>query len=83
MARTSKVAITLPKDTLSRLERARARRSLSRSAAISEAVQEWLRAKVQSDEERRYTEAYLRVPERAADVAGVARAVVEAWEPWE
>jgi hypothetical protein len=50
---------------------------------VTEAVERWLQAEDVGDEERRYLEGYLRHPERTAENAGVAGAVVATWEPWE
>jgi len=35
------------------------------------------------DGDRRYVEAYLRDPERTAEIERFAAAVVSGWEPWE
>jgi len=71
----------LPVETLRSLERVRARLHKTRSGAVTEAVERWLRSEEVGDDERRYLEGYLRQPERAEEA--VAGAVVATWERWE
>jgi metal-responsive CopG/Arc/MetJ family transcriptional regulator len=83
MKSVAKVAISLPVDTLKSLERVRARLRKTRSGAVTEAIQRWLQAEEVGDDERRYLEGYLRLPERTDETATVAGAAAAAWEPWE
>ena len=82
MARVAKIAISIPADTLKGLERARARLRKTRSAAVTEAIDEWLRGGEVDREDERYVRGYLKHPEHD-DATAVAAAVVETWEPWE
>jgi metal-responsive CopG/Arc/MetJ family transcriptional regulator len=83
MKRTSKVAISVPLETLRKLERVRRKLGKSRSAAIAMALDEWLRGQEPSEEDRRYVEAYLRRPERAEETGALAEWAISHWEPWE
>jgi metal-responsive CopG/Arc/MetJ family transcriptional regulator len=83
MKSVAKVAVSIPADTLKSLERVRARLRKTRSGAVTEAIERWLRAEEVGDEERRYLEGYLRHPERGEEVAKVAAAAAATWEPWE
>jgi metal-responsive CopG/Arc/MetJ family transcriptional regulator len=78
----AKVTVSLPADTLAALERARRRLQKSRSAAVAEALVEWLKIREVSDADRQYTEAYLRQPEDAATTRAVAAAAVAGWDRW-
>jgi metal-responsive CopG/Arc/MetJ family transcriptional regulator len=84
MKTVSKVAVSLPARTLRDLDAARRRLGRSRSAVVAQAVEAWLAAQAEpSEEDRRYVEAYLRRPERIADLAATAAGAVAEWEPWE
>lgn len=84
MSNVAKVAVSLPAKTLRGLEAARRRLGRSRSAIVSQAIDEWLTAHAEpSDEDRRYAEAYLRRPENLGEVAATAAAATSTWEPWE
>jgi len=82
MKSVSKVAVSIPKETLRRLERVAKRMRRSRSAAVALAIEEWLRAHDVSKADRLYAEAYLREPEPIAEVAAIAAAATASWEPW-
>ena len=83
MKTVAKVAISLPTTTLKSLERARIRLRKTRSAVVTEAIEQWLAAEQVTDEDKRYVEGYLRHPERSDETAGIAGAVVQGWESWE
>ena len=83
MARHAKVAVSLPEGTLAALDRIRNQRQQSRSAAVTEAIEGWLRAPLVTEEERRYAARYLRHPEKLEETPAIARAVIEGWEPWD
>ena len=82
MKNVAKVAVSIPLQTLRALERARVRLRKTRSAAVTEAIEQWLNAEEVSEADRRYVEGYLRQPEQNADVAAVA-AVAATWERWD
>ena len=83
MKNVAKVAVSIPLETLKSLERARGRLRKTRSAAITEAIEAWLRGGDLAEEDRRYVEGYLRRPETSGESATIASAAVATWEPWE
>jgi metal-responsive CopG/Arc/MetJ family transcriptional regulator len=80
MKRTAKVAVSLPVETLRRLDRESRRTGQARSAVVTRAVQAWLDQQEVSEQDRRYLEGYLRQPEPTTEA--VAAAVTAIWEPW-
>jgi metal-responsive CopG/Arc/MetJ family transcriptional regulator len=83
MKGVAKVAVSIPVETLRLLERVRKKARSTRSAAVTEAIQQWLAAKEMGEADERYVEGYLRQPERADEQTTLASAVVEGWEKWE
>lgn len=83
MTTVTKLAISLPVATAKSLEKARAKKRLSRSAAIAEAVEQWVAAQQLGDADRRYVEGYLRTPERPDESSTTAKEATASWEPWE
>jgi hypothetical protein len=81
--KAEKVTVSVPAETLAAVERARRRLSKTRSAVVSEALAEWLLSREVSDADRRYTEGYLRQPERVAELEATAGAAVAEWDRWE
>jgi metal-responsive CopG/Arc/MetJ family transcriptional regulator len=77
------VTVSVPATTLAAVERARRRLRKTRSAVVSEALAEWLRSQDVHDEDRRYAEAYLRVPEGDAATEAIAAGSVGEWDRWE
>ena len=63
-AKTSRVAISLPKDLLRQVEQARRHLGLARSRAIYEALRLWLRKEEQEKLEAQYARGYEKHPER-------------------
>ena len=82
MKSVTRVAISVPADTLASLERLRRKQGRSRSAAVTEAIERWLLAHEMGELEQRYVEAYLRRPERVDTAVATASAVVRTWERW-
>lgn len=85
MKSTAKVAVSIPLATLRRSERARRRLRKSRSAVVTEALEEWLAAREMGDADRRYVEGYARLPETPEELAPTEAMAIEAmsgWEPW-
>ncbi len=82
-----KIAISVPAPTFAAVERVRRRLGKSRSAAVSLALEEWLRNVDLRDADRRYIEAYQQQPEtldelaERAALAGQATSHWSAWEP--
>jgi hypothetical protein len=82
MSSSAKIAVTVPTATYEAMERVRRRLGKSRSAAVSLALQEWLRGLEVSDADRRYIEAYARQPERVDEVRAITAQATAHWEPW-
>jgi hypothetical protein len=82
MKAVAKVAVSIPVETLKSLERVRTRLRKTRSRAVTEAIERWLRADDMGDDERRYVEGYLRQPERSDESAAVAGAVAASSSTW-
>ena len=81
MKHSAKIVVSIPAGILASLERARRRLGKSRSAAVTLAVQQWLRAQGSGQDDQRYTEAYLRDPEASGETAALAAAVTATWKP--
>jgi len=77
-----RIAVTVPRQTLAALERARRRTRRSRSSLVAEALDAWLGSSAVAEQDRAYVEGYLRVPERADEAAAMAVAATASWEPW-
>ena len=69
----AKVAISMPKEMFQSVERARREMKMPRSAAIVEAVQEWLKRREEEKMIRQYIEGYRRHPERLSPGEAKAR----------
>ena len=82
MTTAAKVAISMPAETLHDVDALCHKLGRTRSSVLTEAVRALLAQYHIDERDRRYVEAYLRHPERAADSAAVASAAVAAWEPW-
>jgi hypothetical protein len=78
---TSKIAVSLPAQTLRSVETARRRLGRSRSSVVAEALDAWVAAQSSSAADRAYLAAYARQPEPAEEV--LATSVVAAWAPWD
>jgi metal-responsive CopG/Arc/MetJ family transcriptional regulator len=81
MPSVTKVAVTIPIETLKALDRERHRIGASRSSLVASAIRQWLLTRASSSDEERYVLGYLRLPERPNEK--VAAAAVSASEPWE
>lgn len=82
----TKIAVTVPTATYAVVERLRRRLGKSRSAVVALALDEWIRAADISDDDRRYAEAYVRVPESPAALAEIRALAAQAtshWQTWE
>jgi hypothetical protein len=83
MTTVTKLAISLPTKTAATLEKLRAKKRLTRSAAITEAVDQWIAAQQLDEADRKYVEGYLHNPEKSQDSSGTAKGATAGWEPWE
>lgn len=70
-----KISISLPRPLLARLERLRRSRGDSRSQAVAQAVDQWLRSMEGDREAASYLAGYARDPEDASPREGLT----EAW----
>jgi metal-responsive CopG/Arc/MetJ family transcriptional regulator len=66
--RTVKVAISLPKETMSQIESVRHELKLPRSRAILEAVSLWLQKKKDENLDRKYIQGYKKKPEDSKEI---------------
>lgn len=83
--RSAKVAVSIPDATLRSIERARKKLGASRSAIVTEALEEWLARRSLGEKDARYVAGYLRRPEGPDEVAAaeaIAIDAMKAWEPW-
>jgi metal-responsive CopG/Arc/MetJ family transcriptional regulator len=72
----AKIAVSLPDELYRALEGARRRTGKSRSAAVQEAVREWLLREARGELVREYEEGYRRQPESGEEIeAALATAV--------
>ncbi len=78
----AKITVSLPAATLRALELARRKVGATRSAAVAEAIEAWLRSVAPTDADRIYAEGYLRKPENVAATEAVAQAAAAAWDEW-
>ena len=85
MAKTEKIAFSLPGKLLERLEKTRKAAGESRSAFVRRAIEQALAARAQQGRISRYREGYRRRPETADEIAAAEAAAGEllAEEPWE
>ena len=83
MSSVGKIAVSLPRSTLRKLERAKTRAGTSRSAIVADALEHFLSAERTAADDARYVAGYLARPEGDGASAAVAGAAVAAWEPWE
>lgn len=82
-AKTTKIAISLPSETLAQVERLRHQLGLARSTAVLEALRLWLREQEEKKLEQRYVKGYQKKPEHAADVEPFFRASLSSFTPEE
>jgi metal-responsive CopG/Arc/MetJ family transcriptional regulator len=84
MAKTAKIAISLPEDVLKAVEREREESGESRSEFFRRAVEMLLRRRRDQEMSQQYVRAYQRMPETKEEVAAAYRAAnnILAEEPW-
>jgi hypothetical protein len=78
----TKIAVTVPTETYSIVERLRLRLGKSRSAVVALALEDWIRSADLAEADRRYVEGYLRVPEAVAEIGAVAAQAISSWDSW-
>jgi len=84
MTRTTKIAISLPEEVLTAIEREREGSGESRSQIFRRAVELLLRQRKELEMSEQYTRAYRKSPETSEEIAAARRAssAVLAEEPW-
>ena len=85
MPKTTKIAISLPEEVLTAVEREREESGESRSQIFRRAVELLLRQRKEREMSERYIRAYLQVPEtkEEIDAARHAASIILAEEPWQ
>ena len=84
MPKTTKIAISLPEEVLTAVEREREGSGESRSQIFRRAVELLLRQRKEREMSEQYIRAYQQVPETKEEVAAARRAAntILAEEPW-
>ena len=72
MGRTARIVIGLSNETLRSLDRVTRRLGTSRSTAVASAIDDWVRLYELDPDDKRYAEAYLRMPEGTTELATIA-----------
>ena len=75
---TVKMAVSLPKEQFRLIEHQRHKLKLSRSAAVREALRQWLKVFEEQEAIRQYIEGYQRHPEKAEGWEAIERVQAEA-----
>ena len=85
MPKTSKIAISLPEDVLTAVEREREESGESRSQIFRRAVDLLLRQRKEREMSEKYIRAYQQVPETTEEVTAARRSAstILAEEPWQ
>ena len=85
MPKASKIAISLPKEVLTAVEREREESGESRSQIFRRAVELLLRQREERETSERYIRAYQEMPETKEEVTAARRAAstILAEEPWQ
>ncbi len=85
MIKTTKVAISLPKDDFERIEKIRKEMGLQRSTIIDMAIRFWLESIEKEKMIRQYEEGYRKRPESLDEVKAMEQASADAFreEGWE
>ncbi len=84
MTKTSKIAISIPKEVLAAVERERQESGESRSQIFRRAVDLLLRQQREREMSEKYMRAYQQIPETKEEVTAARRAAstILAEEPW-
>ena len=84
MLKTTKVAISLPKEDFEKIENIRKKSGLKRSFIIDRAIRFWLEYLEKKEKIRKYEEGYRRKPEDIDEIKAMEKASAEAFaeEGW-
>lgn len=80
MIRTAKIAISLPKDDVMRIEKIRKKLGIQRSAVIDMAIRFWLNDIEERKLIRQYEEGYRRRPESLSEIKAFETMAADAFE---
>lgn len=80
MIKSLKVAISLPKESLEKIERIRKKMGLQRSAVIDKAICFWLKSLEEKEMIRKYEEGYRRKPESVDEIKAMEKLSAEAFK---
>ena len=85
MSKTAKIAISLPEEVLTAVERERRDSGESRSQFFRRAAEAQLRRRREQEMSERYIRAYMEIPESQEEVAATLHAAsnILSMEPWE
>lgn len=85
MPKTSKIAISLPEEVLTAVEKEREESGESRSQIFRRAVDLLLRQRKEQEMSKQYIRAYQEVPETKAEITAARRSAstILAEEPWQ
>lgn len=85
MRKREKVAVSISRHVLARIEAMRKRAGETRSAVFERALEAYIAGTTAADEARRYVDAYRRRPERARDEREALVTALQALaaEPWD
>ncbi len=72
-----KIAVSIPPDLFRSVETARKRARQNRSAAVQEALRQWLKSRAQAELVREYEAGYRKRPEGPGEIAAAMRAAVD------
>ena len=71
MIKSAKIAISLPKENLKKIERIRKKLGLKRSAIIDRAISFWLKCLEEQEMVRQYEEGYKNEPESISEIQAI------------
>ena len=74
MSSTAKIAVSLPKEILRQVERARGEKGLARSKVILQALRLWLDRLEEAEQVTRYEAGYRKLPEDRVSLKAYERA---------
>jgi len=80
MLKTTKIAISLPKDDFERIEEIRKKLGIQRSTIIDIAIRFWLKSMEEEKMIKQYEEGYKKKPESLEELKAIEKASAEAFE---
>lgn len=79
MQKTSKIAISLPKEDFDKIERLRKKLGFERSAIIDKAIRFWLGHLEEEELIKRYEQGYRKKPESVQEIKAMEEAAADAF----